>query len=307
LTRRIRGAATLARAVHRLQRYPKPVYLYAYDFTWGFCKVLSKIFVGKKFVVAGHTAIVAYGHEYYVQNSLGPAIGAPGQWGRWTRLHKLDLGMTNKSRRELDHYIANNLRPLFKDRYNLACNNCNHYADEVCRFLIDKEFPEDILKGKQHAEEVLMEHGSVVSLALCSLILPFVVLFTSALMSIIPVLILPFMAMSGVVDGTQLQLYLLIVHVIAMFGFVLAMCMAFFVLVRTRSKFVVMNAVSTVLTLVLEILTESPINTVALMAVIVSACAGATSLGTVFRECKWCKCRVSPNGEPLIKPLLALV
>mmetsp|Transcript_68181 Transcript_68181/g.121541 ORF Transcript_68181/g.121541 Transcript_68181/m.121541 type:complete len:335 (-) Transcript_68181:91-1095(-) len=305
-----RVLSTTVRAVTQWRKqWQRGVYLYAYDFTQDFCNYFSKLILGKQFVLAGHTAVVAYGSEYYIQDWRGPTVGEPGQCFPSTKRqrtpsHKFYLGTTERSKTELEQHIDDDLRSSFEGKYNRASNNCNHYADKVCLFLIDKGLPDVILKGSQHAEEVLLENRSDAALMLLSFSLPCMVLAAAVLITVVLGILHIFFAMSGVVDKPQLHLYFpQILNLMATLGFLVASCRAF--CVRARGKRHVFNLASTTLALVLEIFTKSPSNTLALMTLIVIAIAGPTSLCTSCTGCNRRQRRISPDTESLLsEPLL---
>lgn len=82
-----------------------------------------------------HTGIVVFGIEYFFGS--GPCTGEPGKSVGMPPHQILDLGETDKSQSELEAHIQSTLASEYtQEKYNLTKHNCNHYADEVAKFLL---------------------------------------------------------------------------------------------------------------------------------------------------------------------------
>merc|ERR1712113_361977 len=56
------------------------------------------------------------------------------------------LGFTLWRRDELHEFIVSEMRPCFqRDTYDVVCNNCNHFSDRLCMYLVGKHCPKEVL------------------------------------------------------------------------------------------------------------------------------------------------------------------
>merc|ERR1711972_1214853 len=59
----------------------------------------------------------------------------------------IHLGATLRQRDELHAFVVDELKPLFsREAYDAARNNCNHFSDRVCMYLLGKHIPEEVLE-----------------------------------------------------------------------------------------------------------------------------------------------------------------
>ncbi|CAE7763992.1 desi1, partial [Symbiodinium microadriaticum] len=90
----------------------------------------------KKIDYIPHTGIAVFGKEYFFGG--GPQVGIPGQSVPVPVTQVLELGETQKTCEELEAYIRNVLSLEHNEQnYDLLRHNCNHYADDVAKFLLD--------------------------------------------------------------------------------------------------------------------------------------------------------------------------
>jgi len=130
----------------------RSVQAYVYDVTQGMARGMSRMLVGKQIDLVPHTGIVAFGKEYYFGS--GPVIGNnPGASVSVPVTQILNLGETNKTCQELEAYIYSVLAFQHTEQnYNLLTHNCNHFADDVAKFLLDgKGLPDHIVDFGQDA------------------------------------------------------------------------------------------------------------------------------------------------------------
>jgi len=121
------------------------VQAYVYDISGGMARTMSMAFVGKQVDLIPHTGIVAFGKEYFFGS--GPCIGEPGKSIGIPVTQVLELGTTAKSMADLERHIHSVLaREHTPERYNFLSHNCNHFADDVAKFLLDgKGIPSHIV------------------------------------------------------------------------------------------------------------------------------------------------------------------
>ncbi|XP_011347522.1 uncharacterized protein LOC105285190 isoform X2 [Ooceraea biroi] len=121
------------------------VELYIYDLTKGMAAMMSPILIGRQLDGIWHTAIVAYGREYF----FGPAgihSIRPGgtELGEPQRIEK--LGETYLPYSVFLEYINGLGTSTFAaGTYNIFKHNCNCFTEEVSNFLVGKGIPKFIL------------------------------------------------------------------------------------------------------------------------------------------------------------------
>jgi len=123
-----------------------------YDITQGMAKAMSMMLVGKQIDLVPHTGIVVFGREYFFGG--GPAVSEnPGQAVPVPVAQTIVLGETSKTPEELESHISNVLAHEHNEQnYNLLTHNCNHYANDVSKFLLNgKGLPDYIVDFGQDA------------------------------------------------------------------------------------------------------------------------------------------------------------
>lgn len=124
---------------------------YVYDITQGMAAQMSLPLIGKKIDIVPHTGIAVFGKEYFFGG--GPQTGIPGQSVPVPVAQVLELGQTSKTCEELETYIRNVLSlEHTEQKYDLLKHNCNHYADDVAKFLLDgRGLPSSIVNVAEEA------------------------------------------------------------------------------------------------------------------------------------------------------------
>lgn len=123
-----------------------------YDISQGMAKGMSQMLIGKQLDLIPHTGISVFGREYYFGS--GPQISdSPGFSVPVPVAQTFVLGETSKTREELESYISRVLALEHTEQnYNLLSHNCNHFANDVAKFLLDgKGVPEHIVNFGQEA------------------------------------------------------------------------------------------------------------------------------------------------------------
>eukprot|EP00927_Polykrikos_kofoidii_P070502 TRINITY_DN6684_c0_g1_i1.p1 TRINITY_DN6684_c0_g1~~TRINITY_DN6684_c0_g1_i1.p1 ORF type:complete len:452 (-),score=76.24 TRINITY_DN6684_c0_g1_i1:299-1654(-) len=127
------------------------VQAYIYDISQGMASQMSMALIGKQIDLIPHTGIVVFGKEYFFGS--GPCVGMPGNTIGVATERIIELGETGKTCEELDAYIRETLAlEHTQENYNLCTHNCNHYANDIVRFLLDgKELPSNITNAADDA------------------------------------------------------------------------------------------------------------------------------------------------------------
>jgi hypothetical protein len=127
------------------------VQAYVYDVSQGMAATMSMALVGKQVDIVPHTGIVVFGKEYFFGS--GPCIGEPGKTVPVAVSKVIDLGQTSKTCAELEAHINSVLASEHTpENYSLLHHNCNHYANDVAKFLLNgKGLPDGIVNIAQEA------------------------------------------------------------------------------------------------------------------------------------------------------------
>eukprot|EP01056_Protomagalhaensia_sp_Gyna25_P004713 Protomagalhaensia_sp_Gyna_25__4712@NODE_456_length_3386_cov_316_591276_g351_i0_p1_GENE_NODE_456_length_3386_cov_316_591276_g351_i0NODE_456_length_3386_cov_316_591276_g351_i0_p1_ORF_typecomplete_len556_score70_06Peptidase_C97/PF05903_14/8_9e29LRAT/PF04970_13/0_32_NODE_456_length_3386_cov_316_591276_g351_i013683035 len=148
-------AMTTTTTQHRAHRAKHRVILRIYDLSHGRIAKLSTFFMKRPIRGIWHTAIEAYGFEYFYGDSICKLPSEVVE--RELKMAPVDvkyLGETSISQAEFECYL-NNIRGRFtREEYRLLEWNCNHFSNACCRFLLGgKEIPREILDLPQMVEE----------------------------------------------------------------------------------------------------------------------------------------------------------
>jgi len=141
---------------YSLGRRKQEVLLHVYDLSNGAAQAVSPWIVGERLEGVWHTGVVVFGKEYYY--SKDTVFADPGTTSFGTPTRVVSMGYTLWRQDEFHDYIIRELKPIFqRDTYDVVCNNCNHFSDRCCTFLVGKHPPEDVMRQP----EMLMKSGSV--------------------------------------------------------------------------------------------------------------------------------------------------
>lgn len=121
------------------------VTLHLYDLSRGVANALSPWLLPEPLEGIWHTGLVVYGKEYYFGGDI--YYDSPGETGFGRPRLSIHMGTTLRQRDELHAFIVDELKPVFtREAYDAARNNCNHFTDRVCMFLVGKHIPEEVLR-----------------------------------------------------------------------------------------------------------------------------------------------------------------
>ncbi|CAH1794828.1 unnamed protein product [Owenia fusiformis] len=121
-----------------------PIKVYIYDLSKGLARSLSMGFLGRQIDGIWHTAIVAYGQEYFFGGMgiescppCGTQLGPPDTID--------DLGSTQIPLEMFMEYLHELSQTTFRPEcYHLLEHNCNTFSNEVAQFLTGKTIPAHI-------------------------------------------------------------------------------------------------------------------------------------------------------------------
>ncbi|XP_043522709.1 uncharacterized protein LOC122535319 isoform X5 [Frieseomelitta varia] len=121
------------------------VELYIYDLTKGIASMMSRLVIGQHVEGIWHTAIVAYGREYFFGPS-GIQTARPGGTALGEPLKVEKVGETYLPYSVFFEYINGLGASTFAPgTYNLFKHNCNSFTNEVSNFLVGQDIPKYIL------------------------------------------------------------------------------------------------------------------------------------------------------------------
>ncbi len=123
-----------------------PVQLAVYDLSRGMAIAMSQSLLGQRIDGIWHTGIVVFGKEYYFGGGIQVA-----PWGQFAQMNGLpasqvlDMGNTTKTQVEFETYLRSISSQYTHMTYNLITNNCNNFADAICKFLTGHGIPSHIV------------------------------------------------------------------------------------------------------------------------------------------------------------------
>lgn len=128
---------------YMLGRRKEEVYLYCYDIANGKAPLLAPL-VGEYWEGVWHTGIVAFGKEYWYGGRLFESV--PGSTAFGSPHHIEHLGTTLRTKDELWELLTRELaRQYTGSNYDVLNHNCNHFTDELSRFLLNEPLPKHIV------------------------------------------------------------------------------------------------------------------------------------------------------------------
>lgn len=121
------------------------VELYIYDLTNGMAAMMSQMLLGRHIEGVWHTAVVAYGREFFYGGSgIQSCIPGGTVLGQPNKLEK--IGETFIPYQVFKDYLRGLAESTFRgSNYNLIKHNCNIFSQELCQFLCGTSIPKYIL------------------------------------------------------------------------------------------------------------------------------------------------------------------
>lgn len=139
-----------------LGRKRSEVLLHMYDLSKGQAKEMAPWVVGQELEAVWHTGTVVFGKEYYYTKDTVFANAGTTSFGKPDRV--VHLGFTLSTMEELHLFVSHECKPIFtRETYDVVCNNCNHFTDRVCLFLLGRGAPEEILRQP----DILLQSRSI--------------------------------------------------------------------------------------------------------------------------------------------------
>lgn len=122
------------------------VSLAVYDLSRGMARAMSQVILGQRIDGIWHTGIVVFGQEYFFGGGVQTLpTGVFAQSQNLPVVEMQDMGTTTRTKAELETYLRSISSQFTQATYDLINNNCNHFADTVCRFLTGHGIPESIV------------------------------------------------------------------------------------------------------------------------------------------------------------------
>lgn len=135
-----------------LGRRSVKVYLYLYDLSNGKASWLSPLLLGLRVDGIWHSAVVVHGKEYWFGGRVYESVPGRSQWGEPDRV--IELGETMLTVEDAEDFISRELMDEFtSESYDILSHNCNHFSEQVCRFLTSRHIPEDVLRQAERVME----------------------------------------------------------------------------------------------------------------------------------------------------------
>jgi len=114
-----------------------------YDLSQGMARMMSMAFVGKQVDIIPHSGIVVHwpgssSKEYFFGGGI--CVTAAGQSMPMQPCEVIELGAAKKTEAELEAFLSSVSGRFTQESYNLLNHNCNHFANEVARFITAGEY-----------------------------------------------------------------------------------------------------------------------------------------------------------------------
>ncbi|KAH8739653.1 hypothetical protein FG386_001210 [Cryptosporidium ryanae] len=122
------------------------VELQVYDLSNGMASQLSPMLLGKTIEAIYHTGVLVYGYEYFYGGGI--VCVKPEEITRlygMKPIKTLTLGFTSKNQIELNTHLESISSKFTSENYDLLNHNCNHFSDNIVKFLLGDGIPSYIL------------------------------------------------------------------------------------------------------------------------------------------------------------------
>lgn len=128
------------------------VTLHVYDLSGGMAKQYSQQIIGKEIKAIYHTGVCVYGKEYYFGGLI--LNSPPGRSPYGTPMEVKAMGQTSVTLQGLEAHLkkmadTQNGGKFGITAYNVLSNNCNNFSNELCKHLVGKGIPEEIINLPQ--------------------------------------------------------------------------------------------------------------------------------------------------------------
>eukprot|EP01036_Dinobryon_divergens_P035262 gene35262-45662_t len=117
-----------------------------YDLSRGMAMQMSEAILGQRIDGIWHSGVLVYGHEYFFGGGiqfLREGVFPASNGFQPQRVH--EVGQTRVTRDDLHAYLRSINSRYTQQTYNLITNNCNNFADDICRFLTGQGIPSYIV------------------------------------------------------------------------------------------------------------------------------------------------------------------
>eukprot|EP00611_Tribonema_gayanum_P016109 TRINITY_DN280_c0_g1_i1.p1 TRINITY_DN280_c0_g1~~TRINITY_DN280_c0_g1_i1.p1 ORF type:complete len:264 (+),score=49.56 TRINITY_DN280_c0_g1_i1:32-793(+) len=107
-----------------------------------------------------HVGVAVYGCEYWFSTKIEMMDLRNVEYAfGMVPIHVFDIGETTRTREEFEAYLDDVLAADYHaEKYDVFFHNCNHFANDVSKFLVDKPVPQHVL---DMSEEALSSFGKV--------------------------------------------------------------------------------------------------------------------------------------------------
>ncbi|KAF6988989.1 hypothetical protein CFC21_006393 [Triticum aestivum] len=126
-----------------------PVKLHIYDLSQGMARQLSTTVLGKPIDAIWHTGVVVHGKEYFFGGGIQQ--DRPGRTPYGTPARVEHFGVTHVAKEDFEDFLQEISPRYTPETYNLLSNNCNHFSNEVVKFLVGSTVPSYILDQPKEA------------------------------------------------------------------------------------------------------------------------------------------------------------
>lgn len=118
-----------------------------YDLSKGQAKLMSQALLGFQLDGIWHSTIEIHGKEIFFAQEVTYTL--PGRTHYGDPVYTHEYGISEKTIDELENKLKELKIKFNQSTYNLLLNNCNHFADDLCFFLVKKNLPAYIMSAHE--------------------------------------------------------------------------------------------------------------------------------------------------------------
>lgn len=115
-----------------------------YDLSRGQAKIMSQQLLGISLDGIWHSTVEVHNKEIFFSSEITHTMPGDTFYGKPVHVH--EYGISERTESEVEAKINELKQKYNKYTYNLLQNNCNHFADELCLFLLNRNLPKYIME-----------------------------------------------------------------------------------------------------------------------------------------------------------------
>ncbi|KRH92232.1 hypothetical protein M153_9404000136 [Pseudoloma neurophilia] len=114
-----------------------------YDLSKGQARLISRNILGVQIDGIWHSSVEIHGKEIFLSHEITCTVPGQTRYGTPTYVH--EYGISHTTEEDLNEMLDVLREKYNRHTYNMLENNCNHFADDLCFFLLEKKLPQYIM------------------------------------------------------------------------------------------------------------------------------------------------------------------